>query len=52
MGGNSGSSLISADTAQLAGVHFAGITHLSNYAVPTLELIADPAFVGQSLNFV
>lgn len=52
LGGNSGSALISADTAQVVGIHFSGTTHVSNYAVPTWELIADPAFAGQSLNFV
>jgi endonuclease G len=52
LGGNSGSALISADIAQVVGIHFSGITHLSNYAVPTWELVADPAFAGQSLNFV
>jgi len=52
LGGNSGSALISADIAQVVGIHFSGITHQSNYAVPTWELVADPAFTGQSLNFV
>lgn len=52
LGGNSGSALISADVAQVVGVHFSGTTHVSNYAVPTWELVGDPAFAGQSLNFV
>lgn len=52
LGGNSGSALISADTAQVVGIHFSGITHLSNYAIPAWELVADPAFTGHALNFV
>jgi endonuclease G len=52
LGGNSGSAVVSADMAQVVGIHFSGITHVSNYAVPSWELVADPAFTGQSLNFV
>jgi endonuclease G len=52
LGGNSGSALISADLSQVVGIHFAGITHQSNYAIPSWELAADPAFADQSLNFV
>jgi endonuclease G len=52
LGGNSGSALISVDIARVVGIHFSGITHLSNYAVPTWNLVADRAFTGQALNFV
>ena len=52
LGGNSGSALIAADTKQVVGIHFAGVTHQSNYAIPTWELAADPALAGQALNFV
>lgn len=51
LGGNSGSALISVETAQVVGIHFSGVTHVSNYAVPTWELDRDPAFVGQTLSF-
>lgn len=52
LGGNSGSVLVSVDSAQVVGIHFSGITHVSNYAVPTWELLSDPAFTGHSLTFV
>ena len=51
LGGNSGSALISADTAQVVGIHFSGITHVSNYAIPTWELASVPAFRGIEMNF-
>jgi endonuclease G len=52
LGGNSGSALISTDLAQVVGIHFAGTTHVANYAIPVWELANDPAFVGNSFNFV
>jgi len=52
LGGNSGSALISAEPVHVVGIHFSGITHLSNYAIPTWELKSDPAFAGQHFNFV
>ena len=52
LGGNSGSALISPDNGLVVGMHFSGITHVSNYAVPIWELAADPAFAKQSFNFV
>ena len=52
LGGNSGSAMISALSAQVVGLHFCGVTHVSNYAVPTWELAGDPAFRGEALNFV
>lgn len=52
LGGNSGSVLISVDSAQVVGIHFSGITHLSNYAVPVWELVNDPALNGYRANFV
>ncbi|HEV2274913.1 MAG TPA: serine protease [Acidobacteriaceae bacterium] len=52
LGGNSGSALVSADTAQVVGIHFCGITHVSNYAVPAWELVADPAFADCGIHFV
>jgi endonuclease G len=51
LGGNSGSALISTDLAQVVGIHFAGTTHVSNYAIPVWELANDPAFVGNTFNF-
>ena len=51
LGGNSGSALISADTAQVVGIHFSGITHVSNYAIPTWELTSVSAFHGIEMNF-
>jgi endonuclease G len=51
LGGNSGSALLCADTMQIIGIHFSGVTHVSNYAVPVWELMADPAFAGHALNF-
>jgi endonuclease G len=52
LGGNSGSALISADDAKVVGIHFSGLTHVSNFAVPVWELANDAALAGQSLNFV
>ncbi|MGO9245456.1 MAG: trypsin-like serine peptidase [Verrucomicrobiia bacterium] len=52
LGGNSGSVLVAVDDPRVVGLHFSGVTHVSNYAVPTWELLNDPAFAGQALNFV
>jgi len=52
LGGNSGSALVAVDDLRVVGLHFCGVTHESNYAVPTWELLSDPAFAGQQLNFV
>jgi hypothetical protein len=52
LGGNSGSALVSADSAKVVGIHFSGITHVSNYAVPIWELATDPALNCEKLNFV
>jgi endonuclease G len=52
LGGNSGSVLVSVETAEVVGIHFSGVTHLSNYAVPSWELVNDPALRGQGIAFV
>ena len=51
LGGNSGSVLISVETAQVVGIHFSGTTHLSNYAVPSWELVNDAALAGRDITF-
>jgi endonuclease G, mitochondrial len=52
LGGNSGSALIDVATARVVGVHFAGQTHVANYAVPTWELSRDQRVKACNLNFV
>jgi len=51
LGGNSGSALIAVEEAKVVGIHFAGLTHVSNYAVPAWELANDPALQGEELSF-
>lgn len=50
LGGNSGSALIAADEVKVVGLHFGGITHQSNFAVPTWELAKDPALHAVELS--
>jgi endonuclease G len=52
LGGNSGSALIDVATARVVGIHFAGRTHVANYAVPTWELGRDERVKACNLNFV
>lgn len=51
LGGNSGSALIDVGNANVIGIHFAGITHKANYAVPTWQLLAEPRIKELNLNF-
>ena len=51
LGGNSGSALIDVGNAKVVGIHFAGITHKANYAVPTWQLLTEPRIKALKLNF-
>jgi len=51
LGGNSGSALIDIATAEVVGLHFAGVYLEANYAVPTFELARDTRVVRHGLNF-
>ncbi|NTV74047.1 MAG: trypsin-like peptidase domain-containing protein [Holophaga sp.] len=51
LGGNSGSALVSADLAKVVGIHFCGITHVANYAIPAWMLAEDPVFQNEAINF-
>ncbi len=51
LGGNSGSPVISVDSAQVVGLHFAGRYLVENYGVPCHELARDPRVVDAGVNF-
>jgi endonuclease G, mitochondrial len=52
LGGNSGSALIDVESGQVVGLHFAGTPLVSNFAVPTWELAADPRLSYVGVRFV
>ena len=52
LGGNSGSALLSLETGEIVGLHFAGRYLERNYAVPTGALARDQRIVDLGLNFV
>jgi endonuclease G, mitochondrial len=51
LGGNSGSAVIDVRTGHVVGLHFAGIYLDANFAVPSVELAADPRVVDAGVSF-
>lgn len=51
LGGNSGSALIDVETGHVVGIHFAGIYLDANFAVPAIDLSADPRVVQAGARF-
>jgi hypothetical protein len=51
LGGNSGSMVIDLDGGRVLGIHFAGAPFVTNWAVPTWELLRDPRVRDLGINF-
>ncbi|MBV2150308.1 phospholipase D-like domain-containing protein [Sphingobium yanoikuyae] len=50
LGGNSGSLVLSAETGDVVGLHFAGIYKDSNFAVPAVDLARDGRIIDAGVN--
>ena len=52
LGGNSGSAVISIATGEVFGLHFGGLYHDTNFAVPAAELAKDARVIQAGVRFV
>ncbi|MDA8869868.1 serine protease [Rhizobiaceae bacterium] len=51
LGGNSGSAVIDVSSGKVIGLHFAGLYHRANYAVPSAELSRDGRVIDAGVAF-
>ena len=51
LGGNSGSAVVDLDTGHVLALHFGGLYHKQNYAVPTSELARDGRVIATGIVF-